>query len=68
MENLIKIAEEQIKHLEEIQFSEVLDIDHIETSKEIRHWCNFIKEIKPSEKNEVYYRNHLIKNEIIENK
>ena len=68
MEDLIKIAEEQIKHLEEIQFSEVLDIDHIETSKEIRNWCNFIKEIKPSEKSEVYYRNHLIKNEIIENK
>lgn len=43
MKALIKIAEEQIEMLKEIQFNDVLDNNEIEVSREIRNWCEFIR-------------------------
>lgn len=45
MKDLIKIAEEQIEMLKEIQFNDVLDNNEIEVSREIRNWCEFIKSL-----------------------
>lgn len=46
MEELIKTAEKQINRLEEIQFTDVIDTNHTEISKEIRNWCEFIYKLK----------------------
>ena len=44
--DLIKIAEEQIQILVEIQFENVLeDTNSIEVSREIRNWCEFIRSL-----------------------
>lgn len=46
MEELIKIAEEQINILEKMQCTNSIDIPDIEISKEIRNWCEFIYKLK----------------------
>nr|UVN04775.1 MAG: hypothetical protein [Bacteriophage sp.] len=44
MKDLIKIAEEQIEILEEMQYENVLEnVNPVDVSKEIRNWCEFIK-------------------------
>lgn len=46
MSELIKISEEQIKVLKEMQGSEIFTEDAIQISSEIRKWCEFIYKIK----------------------
>lgn len=46
MEELIKIAEEQINNLEKMQCTNSIDITDIEISKEIINWCEFIYKLK----------------------